>query len=435
MDYGLRYPFQNYIAELSAIGSNFGKNIGEGWKKHKIQSALSNFEGDYEAAAQELMRMGYVDDATRLYTAGQLAKYRDIQGQVALDKPLSLDQQIYQDYKSGNLPGVGAGPSYVAPPDTESAADAAEEAEASGVAGTSYVKPSGFQTAQNMPNMIAEKVLPPEELARRRAAGGLAADREDYDAKRGIFGKRADAVMEDLYNKVSGFDDATVENALGPLQGAEQEGWRATLQNIPQMYGEARNKYWDGGDNSTYELRGVIRGSVNALTNAIKPFVRVKGDVWSDRDQALLTSIMGDLQESQDRGELNRRFNNAVDRINKAWDFDIKFRAPESNPDARVNIDAPNVGVAKNTDRMTPEAPAARSVPTYNVDPTTGSMSPNENTMVGGENIGRTTRQPPTPPTRALNALKAYRNNPQARAAFDEIYGPGAAEFYLQKYR
>lgn len=409
----------DYIAAFGRLGSGFGS-----WnEERKLKNVLSQFNGDYNAAAQELMRMGKVDEATRLYTAGQLAQYRDIQGQVALGKAESAEDQLLKAW----LPYAMPGPSRIGPPDT--AADAAEEAEAAGVPGTAYAQASGYPS--NMPDSVAKKVLPTDEYSRRDSAGRLAADRDDYAAKRDIFGKRAEAVMQDLFNKLEGYDDSSVANALGPLQGVDQEGWRATLQNIPQMYGEAKNKYWSGGDNSTYEVRGTIKGSINALTNAIKPFVRIKGDVWSDRDQALLTSILGGLQESQSRPELYRRFNDAIDRINAAWGFNINFRAPETNPDARANNSA--VEEPKTAERYTN--------PTEEVPgPTTGGMSGvNENTMVGGVNIGRTTNQPPTPPAKAINALRAFANNPryreQAKAEWEAIYGPGSFDHYTQKYR
>jgi hypothetical protein len=44
-------------------------------------------------------------------------------------------------------------------------------------------------------------------------------------------------------------------------------------------------------------------------------------------------------------------------------------------------------------------------------------------------------KQPQTPAPDKIELLKQYANDPEARAAFDEIYGQGAAEFYLTKGR
>jgi hypothetical protein len=86
-----------------------------------------------------------------------------------------------------------------------------------------------------------------------------------------------------------------------------------------------------------------------------------------------------------------------------------------------------------------PLATGPRAVPTMNVRPD-GSMTPTRPpietpALKADVAAGGYGKQPMTPASDKIDLLKQHANNPEARKAFDEIYGPGASEFYLTRSR
>jgi hypothetical protein len=80
-------------------------------------------------------------------------------------------------------------------------------------------------------------------------------------------------------------------------------------------------------------VRNNIVGATEALAAAIKPLIRGPGEgVWTDADQARLVSIVGDLSQSSNKGEYQRRLNAVRDRIQANFGLDIPFNAGGGAP-------------------------------------------------------------------------------------------------------
>jgi hypothetical protein len=415
----------NFAAAMMALGGG----LGDMSRQNDLKGMLADFNGDHNAAAQALMRMGRIDDAVKIYSAGALGDYRSgqlavAQTRAANDRP-SVDEQIYDDFKAGKF----TQPSYLGGPDE---ADAAEAAEAAGTAPTGV---PGINTVggKGLPRMIAEKILPVDEYERLKAGGQNAADVAEHGRKKDIASTNADAVMRGLLGDFNTFDDASIQNSLGPTQGNEvdmSKGWTANIgPGLAQTAGTAMN-WLEGGKFATQEVRDAISTRVNALTNSIKSFVKVKGDVWSDKDQALLTSITGNLQNANSREEFNRRYNRSVDAINDAFGLNLTTKAPEAeggqseyNEEGASWSEEPSSGVP------------VRKVATE----TTGPAFQDPATMTPGAEPKRTTKAPPIPSTSKRNKfIQWMRVHPDDRAAaayWDSQYGEGNADFLLNGAR
>lgn len=130
-------------------------------------------------------------------------------------------------------------------------------------------------------------------------------------------------------------------NAIGPWQG-DNESW--PLPQIARGYGSVLNAA-KGGNGNVGEVRNRIAGDANALAMAIKPLVRKPGEgTWTDADQALLSSIVGDLATARDEEEYNRRIEGVRERIKANFGIDIRggqsARAPApSTPQPGTVID------------------------------------------------------------------------------------------------
>jgi hypothetical protein len=444
MDYGLRYPFHNYGNQFAAIGENIG-----GWnERRKLQNVLSEFNGDHQAAAEQLMRMGMVDAAVKIYSAGALSDYRTGMLGVAQQKvEPSWEEKLIAPYLPGNQ-----GPSYVGPPDTGEAADAAEAAEASGtsVPGISTYAPRDLKRA---PKKVQDILAPVGDIKEWETEATGKAQRQGQRDALVEAAPNIQQIITQAFGDAKGFDPNTFENALGPLQGADDpntwqealgtrgaQTWGSLLNYMQHTQGQGLDALTKPVDQLPGGLTSTVRDNVKAtqatLINFLQRIQRVPGiGAQSDKELQQIIDQVGKLQNARTVDDYYNRLTALVTRLNQSG---IPIKLPDVDEVSGVQPTAKSAERYSNpSPQMDADVGGARKVPTYNVDPATGSMSPtvNENTMVGGENIGRTTGQPPTPPARALNALRAYAKNPEARAAFDEIYGPGAAEFYLQKHR
>jgi hypothetical protein len=418
-------------AQLNSIGAN----IGQGMQNRRLRGAIGpngeiDFKALWEADPITALKYKMAQDE-----ANALAGYRE--GQLANAAAPSLDERIYEDYQKAQTP------SYISPPeDTTEAAVAAEEAEANsptGVPGTSYTRPSGFSDP-NAPKAVQDKLGSTRFLEREKQLGQGEGDSEAFRARLTQEGPALDEVVSQLTDLTRNADEGTFRNALGAWQGTpDPDDWRESLTSgAAQTFGGIANYLEKGAEHGfikpggdikqpselpggfTTTLRSQVLATQASIVNVMQRLLRVPGiGAQSDAELKQIILQSGELSKAETKEEFHTRLAGLMGRL-KALGFNVKIPSLE-----RVA----GGGGPKTAERLTPEAPTAPVVQ--------GSAAPsvNENTMVGGENIGRTTSQPPTPPKRALNALKAYQNNPQARAAFDEIYGPGAADFYLQKYR
>jgi hypothetical protein len=180
--------------------------------------------------------------------------------------------------------------------------------------------------------------------------------RAEYDAYKATKMSQAPnlkAGLRDLKAIADSVDDASFENALGPLQGAEAgdivSGY--ALQ-IPRLAGEAWNKY-EGGTTPPTEVRNMVTGGAQALSAAIKPLVRAPGEgIWTDKDQELLDRIVGNLAESRTKPEYIRRLQGVANRVRSNFGIDISgWDAKEGSEAATATADP----------WASPSAPSARA--------------------------------------------------------------------------
>lgn len=104
--------------DWSVLG-DIGSNIASGLEQNQLASVLKDFNGDYNAAASALMRMGKVDLASKVYAAGAMADYRNIMAGVAQQKVDLSPASQAQKWLDENIPGTKAPPP-VAPQPTPS---------------------------------------------------------------------------------------------------------------------------------------------------------------------------------------------------------------------------------------------------------------------------------------------------------------------------
>ena len=98
-------------------------------------------------------------------------------------------------------------------------------------------------------------------------------------------------------------DPAVATNPLGVLGRAAGEAY----QNLPLL----------GTGVSPSEVRRQITASTNALASILKPLIRKPGEgTWTDADQALLNSILGNLNQATGEAAYNRELENVRQRIN-----------------------------------------------------------------------------------------------------------------------
>jgi hypothetical protein len=143
-------------------------------------------------------------------------------------------------------------------------------------------------------------------------------------------GPQVAAGLKNLNDMIEGYDETSLESAIGPWQGADpdQTGLlSAPVANVARGLGEAWN-FIRGGENNLSEIRSNIRGTTEALAAAIKPLIRGPGEgVWTDADQARLVSIVGDLSQASDKQEFKRRLNAVRDRITSNFGIEVPFDA------------------------------------------------------------------------------------------------------------
>jgi hypothetical protein len=95
MDYGLNYPFHDYMGGLTAIGTNLGKNLGKGVEDYRIRQAIDELgpNASWEDKANVLLKFGDTDGASRLGALGIADQRNQIGAAVAqakINKPRSI---------------------------------------------------------------------------------------------------------------------------------------------------------------------------------------------------------------------------------------------------------------------------------------------------------------------------------------------------------
>jgi hypothetical protein len=107
------------------------------------------------------------------------------------------------------------------------------------------------------------------------------------------------------------------ESATGPLQGSD--GY--VLAPLSRAWGSFINMT---GSHSTTEVRNRINGDSLALAAAIKPLVRKPGEgTWTDKDQELLNSIVGNLPQANNQTEYFRALEAVRERIKANFGIDL----------------------------------------------------------------------------------------------------------------
>lgn len=295
------------------------------------------------------------------------------------------------------------------------------------------ITPAPIPTSTSAPQPSVPTGLTPKgQMEFQNQYAKNAADAASKEQKKGEINSNLQAGINQMWAGVQGFDPTTFENALGPIQGSEPDTLvNSTLAGAAKVGGSLLNAF-QGGRGTTSEVRDFVKSNAAAFGQALKPLIRDKGEgVFGVQDQKELDKIVGDLASASSKEEFQRRLSASIDSINANYGLDLK--KPWETKDQSRFTNSP--GSAN---------PPGNAIPvqTYDVSPS-GEITPNQAALsvppvpgaANGPVVQGPGAAPPTPPARALNALKAYANNPDARAAFDEIYGPGAAEFYLQKSR
>jgi hypothetical protein len=210
------------------------------------------------------------------------------------------------------------------------------------------------------------------------------------------------AGLRNIKTYVDNLDNTSFENALGPLQGAEPGNIiTQQLARVPRAGGEIAN-YFEGGKTAPTEIRNQIGGSAQALSAAIKPLVRAPGEgIWTDKDQELLDRIVGNLAESRNKSEFASRLQGVANRIQDNFGIDL------SGWDAKPGSPGTEAGT---------QTPAGWGNASMGGDPGNESPYPEAG---------------PQPDDTDMQKLKQFQSDPEFRAAFEQKYGKGSVDRWL----
>jgi hypothetical protein len=188
--------------------------------------------------------------------------------------------------------------------------------------------------------------------AQAKEAGQLQAKREGqvvsrHGAARDIAGGLAElASLPERY----GGEWGTFGSGIGPFQGDESDlGWnipaqvtRGAARTMGSVYTSMPGVPGPAGS-SPAEVRRAITGASNTLASILKPLIRGPGEgAWSDADQALLNSLIGDLRLANDRDSYMRELGNIRSRVVNT--FGIELPPIPGTEAARGQTQAPPPG-------------------------------------------------------------------------------------------
>ena len=145
--------------------------------------------------------------------------------------------------------------------------------------------------------------------------------------------------LHDIPTRYGG-DKGVFGSAVGAFQGDPNS---MILGGLSRAWGSL-SSYTASGPGSSAppaEVRRAIEGATNTLAASLKPLIRKPGEgSWSDRDQAVLDSIVGNLTRANDVAQYDRELENVRSRIEQ--NFGVKLpalvrkaqteRAPTSQP-------------------------------------------------------------------------------------------------------
>jgi hypothetical protein len=432
VDYGWNYPLQDYSKLLMAIGGNFG----EVKKRGQVGSAMAGSDGDMQAAAKKLLEMGRVDDAAKILGAAGLADYRGVMAAAATAKAEpSFEERLLAPYLQ---PGAGSVEPFRLGPDE------AEAAEASGAVPPPDPNAGGRPSLETAPKKVQDILGSTADQKRWEEEGKGAGQRNSFRTAIKEAAPQVNELVKGLVEQVATADNDTFENALGPWQGAgEAETLTGAIgQFFPQTAGSINN-WWEQGQKVggteldptkqpggyTQTLRSKINATSATLVGAMQRLLRIPGiGAQSDYELRQIIAQAGDLNKSRTKADFQDKLSNVLSNL-KALGFPVEIPSLDQ---------VTGKSGTKFADRLSPEggeAPNVRKVQTSVVRPD-GTVEPPAASMIGeGPDARRVTQAPPKPPAKAMNALKAYINNPKYRdeaiRKFEEIYGEGAAQLYL----
>jgi hypothetical protein len=137
--------------------------------------------------------------------------------------------------------------------------------------------------------------------------------------------------LHDIPNRYGG-DKGVFGSAVGAFQGDPNS---YVLGPLSRAWGSL-SSFTASGQGSTAppaEVRRAIEGATNTLAASLKPLIRKPGEgSWSDRDQAVLDSIVGNLTRANDVAQYDRELENVRSRIEQ--NFGIKLPALARKPQA-----------------------------------------------------------------------------------------------------
>lgn len=393
---GYSVPIVDFVGPLRAIGTDLGNMARE----RQLRSAFAGFNGNYDEAANKLMQMGLVDEATRLFTAGQLAKYREVQGNVALDKAQpSLEDRIAEKFLFPD--SVPAQPSYLGPsPDIDAAVEAADSEASSptDVPGTATVRPSGVDWS-SAPGFVVDKYAPTAVKKKLEQEGQGAGNRASARQALIEAAPAIQSLIDRQYATAAGADQDTLQNALGPWQGVpEAKNWS---ESIAQTFGGINN-YFDqvrkntvnqfgpegnvseflsspgGAANNTSNLRSKINSTQSTLINQLRRVQRIVGEgSQSDRELEQIVIQAGDLTKAKNLEDFNDRLTSIAANLRAMG----------------IPVQMPGQGKAF-SDQLAPEgaAPRVNKVQTVPISPSGEVMAPAD--TGGGVEVPGATKDP-----------------------------------------
>lgn len=351
-----------------------------------------------------------------------------------------------------------AQPNYLAPSELDSA-DAREAAEAAGMAPSGVPGVNIAQNLDNAPKTVQEKLGTTQQNRAWEERGKAEGTRQGMQDSLTAAAPGLQGIVESLVSIAREADPDTFENALGPLQGGmDAETLSGAIgQHTVQTAGALANYFDQGmkdgfvdwgtgnikhpkelGGGFTSTLRAKVNSTSASLINMMQRLLRVPGiGQQSDYELRQIIAQAGELNKSRTKEDYHDRLTTILTNL-KSLGFPIEVPSLDqvTGPSGK-----------QFTDRLEPEpaaasaAPAARKVPTYSVDPTTGSMAP---TAAPDPYAGMRNKPPKTATPGQISGLKRELSkhkpgSPEAQRiieAFDSLIGaPGSAEFYLLRSR
>jgi hypothetical protein len=393
---------------------------------------MAGSNGDMQAAAKALLEMGRVDDAAKILGAAGLADYRGVMAAAATQKAEpSFEERLLAPYLQ---PGAGSVEPFRLGPDE------AEAAEASGAVPPPDPNAGGRPSLETAPKKVQDILGSTADQKRWEEEGKGAGQRNSFRTAIKEAAPQVNELVKGLVEQVATADNDTFENALGPWQGAgEAETLTGAIgQFFPQTAGSINN-WWEQGQKVggteldptkqpggyTQTLRSKVNATSATLVGAMQRLLRIPGiGAQSDYELRQIIAQAGDLNKSRTKADFQDKLSNVLSNL-KALGFPVEIPSVEQVTGAPGGKDF--------ADRL-PQDDGGHVVRPVQTE-TIPAPQIQQGGMTPGAEPRRITNAPPKPPTKALNVLKAYINNPKYRdeaiRKFEEIYGEGAAQLYL----